>query len=85
MIKQDIQKEYIDKTLTIEPFKFLENVSMATVHPCKHANVLKSMSDTMRQNGQKVESHFAMIIFLKFIASVIPTVEFDNTGDLYLK
>jgi len=21
---------------------------MATVHPCKHANVLKSMSDTMR-------------------------------------
>lgn len=50
LIKQDIQKEYLDKTLTIEPFPFLENVSMATVHPCKHANVLKSMSDTMREN-----------------------------------
>lgn len=85
MIKEDIQKEYLDKTLTIEPFPFLENVSMATVHPCKHANVLKSMSDTMRENGQKVESHFALLIFLKFIASVIPTVEFDMTGDLHFK
>lgn len=47
-IKQDIQKEYLDKTLTIEPFPFFENVFMPTVHPCKHANVLKSMSDTMR-------------------------------------
>lgn len=57
---------------------------MSTVHPCKHANVLKSMSDTMRENGQKVESHFALLIFLRFIASVIPTVEFDMTGDIHL-
>ncbi len=85
LIKQDIQKEYIDKSLTIEPFNFLENVSMATVNPCKHAAVLKSMSDTMRQNGKQVECDISMIIFLKFIASVIPTVEFDNTGDLYFK
>lgn len=39
----------------------------------------------MRQNNQKVESHFALLIFLKFIASVIPTVEFDMTGDLHFK
>jgi len=68
----------------VEQFPFLENISMSTVHPCKHANVLKSMSDTMRENGQKVESHFALLIFLRFIASVIPTVEFDMTGDIHL-
>ncbi len=84
-IKEDIQKEYLDKTLTIEPFPFFENVSMATVHPCKHANVLKSMSDSMRESGQKIESHFALLIFLKFISSVIPTVEFDMTGDLHFQ
>lgn len=60
----------------------MENTMMPTVHPCKHANVLKTMSDAMRENGQKVKSHFALLIFLKFITSVIPTVEFDITGDL---
>lgn len=81
-IKQDIQREYLDKTLTVENFPFMDNTMMPTVHPCKHANVLKTMSDSMRENGQKVESHFALLIFLKFITSVIPTVEFDLTGDL---
>ena len=47
-IREDIQKEYLDKTLTVLPFPFLENVSMSSVHPCRHANVLKSMSDAMR-------------------------------------
>lgn len=61
----------------------MENVAMATVHPCKHANVLFSMTNSMKQNGQNIKSHFAMLIFLKFIASVIPTVEFDTTGDLH--
>lgn len=60
----------------------MENTMLPTVHPCKHANVLKTMADAMRENGQKVGSHFALFIFLKFITSVIPTVEFDLTGDL---
>jgi len=40
------------------------------------------MSDAMRENNQKVGSHYALLIFLKFITSVIPTVEFDVTGEL---
>ena len=84
-IRQDIQKEYLDKTLTVEKFPYMEEVSMATVHPCKHSNVLKSMSDTMRENNQLVESRFALLIFLKFIASVIPHVEFDSIGDVHFK
>ena len=39
----------------------------------------------MRENKQKVESHFALFIFLKFITSVIPTVEFDLTGDIHFQ
>ena len=75
----------MDKTLTVEKFEFIENMMMPTVHPCKHANVLKTMADAMRENGQKVDSHFALLIFLKFITSVIPTVEFDITGDLHFE
>jgi len=26
----------------------MENTMLPTVHPCKHANVLKSMADAMR-------------------------------------
>jgi hypothetical protein len=40
------------------------------------------MADAMRENGQKIGAHYALLIFLKFITSVIPTVEFDITGDL---
>jgi len=40
------------------------------------------MSDAMRQNNQKIGAHYALLIFLKFITGVIPTVEFDVTGEL---
>ncbi len=42
------------------------------------------MSDTMRENNQLVESRIALLIFMKFIASVIPHVEFDSVGDVHL-
>ena len=81
-IRMDIQREYLDKTLTMEYFPFLPEVMMPTVHPCRHAAVLKTMSDSMAEAGHNIESHFALLIFLKFISSVIPYVEFDTTGDL---
>jgi ubiquitin-like-conjugating enzyme ATG3 len=58
----------------MEAFPFIENATMPTVHPCKHSAVLKTMSDSMAKNGTKVKAHFALLIFLKFITSVIPTV-----------
>ena len=73
-IRLDIQREYLDKTLTIEAFPYLESASMPTVHPCRHAAVLKTMSDSMVESGHKVEYHFALLIFLKFITSVVPYV-----------
>ena len=46
-IKLDVMEEYRDATLTNESFKFIDGATMPTVHPCKHANVLKEMSDTI--------------------------------------
>ena len=69
-------EEYRDKTLTNENFKFIDGAVMPTVHPCKHANVLFEMSNTIEDgsNGVKVKPEIALFIFLKFIATVIPTV-----------
>jgi ubiquitin-like-conjugating enzyme ATG3 len=48
-IFQDIAGDYAQKTVTIEPFPHRENVTMASVHPCKHANVMKKVIE--RMNG----------------------------------
>jgi ubiquitin-like-conjugating enzyme ATG3 len=77
-------EEYRDATLTNESFKFIDGAMMPTVHPCKHANVLFQMSNTIEEGGTKVRPEIALFIFLKFIASVIPTVQFDLAGDLDL-
>jgi ubiquitin-like-conjugating enzyme ATG3 len=42
----DIVGDYKDKTVTLEDFPFFANpVKMASVHPCKHAPVMKSLLD----------------------------------------
>lgn len=38
--------DYKDKTVTLEDFPFFANaVKMASVHPCKHASVMKTLLD----------------------------------------
>ena len=69
--------EYVNKTVTIEPHPGT-GVPSASIHPCKHAVVLKTLTDTMIENGAKnIKSNKALLIFLKFMNSVIPTIEYD--------
>lgn len=43
---EDIVGDYRDKTVTLEKFPhFKETVWMASVHPCKHAPVMKTLLD----------------------------------------
>ncbi|KAI8953424.1 autophagocytosis associated protein [Xylaria longipes] len=43
---EDIVGDYKDKTVTLEDFPFFaNNVKMASVHPCKHAPVMKTLLD----------------------------------------
>lgn len=43
---EDIVGDYKDKTVTLEDFPyFSNNVKMATVHPCRHASVMKTLLD----------------------------------------
>ncbi|KAI9832182.1 MAG: E2-like enzyme [Sarea resinae] len=42
----DIVGDYKDKTVTLEDFPFYTNsIKMASVHPCRHASVMKSLLD----------------------------------------
>ncbi|KAI9812736.1 MAG: E2-like enzyme [Pycnora praestabilis] len=46
LMMEDIVGEYKDKTVTLEDFPFFDgSVKMASVHPCKHASVMKVLLD----------------------------------------
>ncbi|KAI9804463.1 MAG: E2-like enzyme [Sarcosagium campestre] len=46
LMMEDIVGDYKDKTVTLEDFPFFETgIKMASVHPCKHASVMKVLLD----------------------------------------
>jgi len=82
-IFEDIMSEYINKTVTIESHPNI-GTSQASIHPCKHADVIHTLVTEARQNGNDIGPDQALFIFLKFMSSVIPTLEFDHTTEISL-
>lgn len=127
LMMEDIVGDYKDKTVTLEDFPFFSHsVKMASVHPCKHASVMKTLLDRadaalkLRRDKQRaaetkdgnpdslaaqvgdlsvaggensdeweqvdagdqevaIRVDQYLVVFLKFIASVTPGIEHDNT------
>ena len=80
-MKEDVMPEYRNKTCTIEPQTCtgLRNIS---VHPCRHSMLLKKMIQDFQNSGKKLEVHMSILLFLKFLQSVVPTVQYDFTMDI---
>lgn len=125
-IFQDISADHAHKTVTIEQFLHSTSLQAASVHPCKHASVMKKVIERMnnsvveeqlsrrksagspgnskeaakknskwtfgrKSSGGKDEKageeeevegmrvDFYLVVFLKFIASIVPTIEVDST------
>jgi ubiquitin-like-conjugating enzyme ATG3 len=75
--------EYRDKTVTMETHPQI-GITQARLHPCKHSEVLKTFSNLMRENPDTtVGPHLALLIFIKFLGSVIPTIEFDTASEIH--
>ena len=55
-IFEDIMSEYANKTVTIEENPFL-GIKQASIHPCKHASVMKYFIETAKENGVSIEPH----------------------------
>ncbi len=79
-VLEDIMQDYANKTVTIEPHPHLAGgVSYASIHPCRHAEVMKKIVGTLTEGGRKAEPSQYLFIFLKFIQSVVPTMNYDTT------
>lgn len=101
---EDIMADYRNKTATIEKAPFEDDLTLVSIHPCRHASVMKTflsraenriprasanestdaegdeweeIKASESQNAIRVDQY--LIVFLKFIASVTPGIEHDNT------
>eukprot|EP00736_Rhodelphis_marinus_P005943 Rmarinus@m.6963 len=78
-IFEDISQDHAHKTVTIESHPHLDGVAYASIHPCRHAGTMKKIVDHLAESGKEGRSDQYMFLFLKFISSVIPTIEYDFT------
>lgn len=82
-VMEDVISDYYTykdrKTVTIEQHPHRESAgSVVSIHPCQHAAVMKKLSSVVSGDEEfNVEQY--MILFLKFISSVVPTIEYDYT------
>lgn len=76
---EDMSQDHVNKTVTHELHPHLPPPSMCSIHPCRHAEVMKKLMDMAEEGGGKFEVQQYLIVFLKFVQAVIPTVEYDYT------
>ena len=82
-MREDVMPEYRNKTVTIEP-QTCTGIKNISVHPCRHSLLLKKMIKDFQISGRKMEVHMTILLFLKFLQSVVPTVQYDYTMDIQL-
>lgn len=76
---EDVSQDHAKKTVTMETHPHLPGPPMASVHPCRHAEVMKKIIQTVMEGGGELGVHMYLIIFMKFVQAVIPTIEYDYT------
>ncbi|GAB0090147.1 ubiquitin-like-conjugating enzyme ATG3 [Sergentomyia squamirostris] len=82
---EDVSQDHAKKTVTMEAHPHLPGPNMASVHPCKHADIMKKIIQTVEDGGGELGVHMYLIIFLKFVQTVIPTIEYDFTQNFSMK
>nr|SVE74348.1 EOG090X0AKX [Daphnia barbata] len=76
---EDVSQDHAKRTVTMENHPHIPGPPMASVHPCRHAEVMKFFIQTVTEGGRELGVHMYLIIFLKFVQAVIPTIEYDYT------
>uniref|UniRef100_A0A7R9UZA6 Autophagy-related protein 3 n=1 Tax=Chlamydomonas euryale TaxID=1486919 RepID=A0A7R9UZA6_9CHLO len=77
-VMDDVSEEHARKTITVDPHPNLSLVA-ASIHPCKHAEVMKKLVDNIVEGGGSFQVEHYLLLFLKFISSVVPTIQYDYT------
>jgi len=81
---EDFSADHANKTITMETHPHLPGPPQASVHPCKHASTMKKLLDQIAEGGGELGVHQYLIVFLKFVQAIIPTIEYDFTQNFSL-
>ncbi|OQR93259.1 autophagocytosis associated protein [Achlya hypogyna] len=82
---QDIMQDYANKTVTLEAHPHQPGIPQAAIHPCQHGAVMKRIVANLMAGGKEIRADQYMFIFLKFLQSVIPTIDYDYTMEVEAK
>ncbi|GMG16803.1 unnamed protein product [Phytophthora fragariaefolia] len=93
---EDIMQDYANRTVTMEPHPHRSSLVHASIHPCQHGAVMKRIianlkarkpgeAETEEQLANEIRSDQYLFLFLKFIQSVIPTIDYDYTIEVNAK
>lgn len=93
---EDIMQDYANRTVTMEPHPHRSSLVHASIHPCQHGAVMKRIianlkarkpgdKETEEQLANEIRSDQYLFLFLKFIQSVIPTIDYDYTIEVNAK
>jgi ubiquitin-like-conjugating enzyme ATG3 len=78
---EDIVQDYAGKTATMERHPHLPDAGIyVSIHPCRHAATMKRLLQACTDGGAAPTITSYMTYFLKFITSMIPTIEYDYTA-----
>jgi len=80
-VYEDVLSEYVSKTVTVDPHP-LTGTPTVSIHPCKHALVMKKVVQDWIEQGINPRHDLALFVFLKFISGVVPTINYDFTMDI---
>jgi len=80
-ILQDISVDHALKTVSLESHPHIAGGAglHASIHPCKHAQVMQKLCAELTAAGREPKVDSYLFLFLKFISSVCPTIEYDYT------
>ncbi len=81
LMYRDMSESHAKKTITIDTHPHL-NLPFASIHPCRHAQVMKKIVDLMVLKNKQPRVDQYLFLFLKFLSAVIPTIEYDFTFDM---
>ncbi|KAL5107610.1 Ubiquitin-like-conjugating enzyme ATG3 [Taenia crassiceps] len=86
---EDFSQDHAKKTITTESHPHLSGAPMPSIHPCRQADVMKKLMEMIESStastggaetsGRQLGVHQYLVVFLKFVQTVIPTIEYDFT------
>jgi len=80
-IFEDMLTQYAKTTVTVDPHP-CTGVPTASIHPCKHAEMMKKVVNSWIEKGVEPRHDLTLFVLLKFISSVVPTIDYDFTTEI---